>query len=441
MASLRASIFALVVLPEVAAGLGPSPSLINDSAEISVALVGPTGALSEDSARNAFEMVFKEKGLVQASRMNREDYPGLGAASLKYTAADLAPAERARLERASKVMSLVISWPRKTDRLLREIYGAIASLASKHGALIFDRNCASAYPVAEWRARRLDRGWVGTMPVGPLHFQVHMVVQDDGLIMMDTGGLARFGITDFELFDVNRASTNAAGNLMNAVAQRLIEGARPDARGWLTVKLDDIHESGLRASMMKSCYPNAKRTVVVSFSPVPPADVSRGGREEALKMTFPASTCADPGECLDEALSGLFGSSDHAEATKHGAAVRAAKAKALAALRGYAELVRKGLPQDEVLLVKARFPYSEGNEWMWVDVQSWSGKVLRGRLESEPEYVKDLKPGATVEVRIEDVMDYMYKLSDGSFFGNETGKILRPDLFEDVGGGRSRIRR
>jgi hypothetical protein len=30
---------------------------------------------------------------------------------------------------------------------------------------------------------------------------------------------------------------------------------------------------------------------------------------------------------------------------------------------------------------------------------------------------------------------------DGAFLGNEVGKVLQPDLFEDAGGGRSRIRK
>ncbi len=89
--------------------------------------------------------------------------------------------------------------------------------------------------------------------------------------------------------------------------------------------------------------------------------------------------------------------------------------------------------------MKARFPFAGGNEWMWVDVQSWSGKVICGRLESQPDYV-DLKPGATVEVKLEDVMDYMYKLKDRTFYGNEVGKALHPDLFLDAGHGLTRMR-
>jgi hypothetical protein len=67
---------------------------------------------------------------------------------------------------------------------------------------------------------------------------VHLVPQENGLLMFDTGGLNRFGLNDLTLLDVNRASVNAAGNLVNAVAQRLIEGDRPDSRGWLRVRPD-----------------------------------------------------------------------------------------------------------------------------------------------------------------------------------------------------------
>jgi len=105
----------------------------------------------------------------------------------------------------------------------------------------------------------------------------------------------------------------------------------------------------------------------------------------------------------------------------------------------YRAKVKKGLPSNEVLLVKSRFPYRGGTEWMWVDVATWTGDTITGRLENEPEFVS-LRAGATVELKLEDVMDYEYRLKDRTFYGNETGRVLHPEVFEAVDGGRWRSR-
>lgn len=80
--------------------------------------------------------------------------------------------------------------------------------------------------------------------------------------------------------------------------------------------------------------------------------------------------------------------------------------------------------------MRARFPCEGGTEWMWVEVLTWNGAVLDGRLESDPE-----RAGASVRVKLEDVMDYEDKLEDGTFFGDETGRVLHPEAFESAGAG------
>jgi uncharacterized protein YegJ (DUF2314 family) len=102
--------------------------------------------------------------------------------------------------------------------------------------------------------------------------------------------------------------------------------------------------------------------------------------------------------------------------------------------------VQKGLPADEVLLVKASFPCEKGDEWMWVEVQTWNGGTVRGALQSEPECAVGYRSGQTVEVKEAELFDYMDKFGDGSFVGNDTGKMMQPEFFEELDGGRRRIR-
>jgi len=442
MRLIRLALVTCGLLGTLSAGASDPPKtrLLESEAELSIALIPATSSpVPEAAVRKALTaFTAKKQAAVEVETMGREDYPGLSADLIEHLSG-LSEAGRKQVERAPKVVSVVIHWPRTQTARLREAYQAVAALAEKHQALIFDRDALVAFTLKDWRSRRIDEGWTGPLPMGPMHFQVHMVGQDNGLVMLDTGGMPRFGVSDFELLDVNRASLEVAASLVSCVAQRLIEGAEPDSRGHLTISLDQLKQPEVK-SMMRA-YPNAKRSVVVGFTQ---ADVSLGGREDALELTFPKVKCANRGECLDAALKQLFGWEDEVTYLDHDAKVNDARARALAALARYEAKVKKGLPPGEVLLVKARFPFEDGdrtgNEWMWVDVVSWSGKLIRGRLENEPHYVKTVKSGATVEVKLEDVMDYIHQLNDGTFYGNEVGKVTRPELFEELGGGRARRR-
>lgn len=406
------------------ASLLTAAPLMHERAMLPVVLVPLARPVSAEQVKEALSLKGCE---VQVESGARSGYPGLSDESLQYTGFMLQPAELESVKKAKQAVLATVVWPRSDRKKLREVYEAIAALAASTGSVIEDVNAASVFTVEGWRARRIERGWKGDSPEGAFHFQVHMVPEDNGLFMLDTGGLARFGITDLTVLDVNRAVMDAAGDLVNAVAQTLIDGGKVDAQGRLTVKLKDDAKT----------YPNAKKVLVVGFAA---PNEALGGRPEALELTFPELRCRGRGECLEAALDQLFGSQDKAQVVKHDAAVMAAKRRALDALKPYEAKVKAGLPPQEALLVKARFPFGENsNEWMWVDVHAWNGTVLKGRLDSSPEYV-DLKAGAAVEVKLADVMDYIYRFKDGTFYGNEVGRVIKPELFEDAGQGRWRYR-
>ena len=86
----------------------------------------------------------------------------------------------------------------------------------------------------------------------------------------------------------------------------------------------------------------------------------------------------------------------------------------------------EGLEPGEYILVKAPFKTPEGgNEWMWIEVTEWSGNNIRGVLNNEPFYVPSLHSGQIVEIRQEDVFDYIRRHPDGTQEGNETGEIIK----------------
>lgn len=416
----------------------PARAFALDAAFLDVVLV-PTGAVPSSEALFKRLKKLQRPGLsADVTPVPRASVPGLDEETLPYVTTKLPEDARKQFAAAQEAFALSFEWKPNDPRALRDIYVAVGELAKAHKLLIFDSLAMDAFDVERWNARRVNGGWNGKHVTAPLHFNVHLVPADDNLMMLDTGGLPRFGVPDVVITGVSRHGMQVAGDFLNVLAQRLVEGARPDAKGHLRLRLADLKEPSLRKRVEASSYENAKGELTVRLAP----STGKGEvRAEAWEVHFPREGCATQGECLEAGLGKFFGWKDNVVNVEHDAKVLAAKARALEQLRPLQPLVQKGLPQGEVLLVKARFPHDEGNEWMWVEVQSWKNGKLRGRLQSQPHYVKELQAGAEVSVPFSDLMDYMHVFEDGSFRGNETGKVLQPALFEDAGNGRSRIKR
>ena len=65
-----------------------------------------------------------------------------------------------------------------------------------------------------------------------------------------------------------------------------------------------------------------------------------------------------------------------------------------------------------------------GREWMWVEITKWKNESISGILQNDPSEIAKLKAGAIVKGQQKDVFDYILYKPDGTYEGNETGKIL-----------------
>jgi uncharacterized protein YegJ (DUF2314 family) len=84
-----------------------------------------------------------------------------------------------------------------------------------------------------------------------------------------------------------------------------------------------------------------------------------------------------------------------------------------------------GLQPGEYIQVKAPFTIPDrGHEWMWVEITRWRGKTITGTLRNEPVEIRNLDAGQVVQVREDDVFDYIYSYPNKHSEGNNTGKIL-----------------
>lgn len=367
---------------------------------------------------------------VEARNEPRAELFFLQEEALSWSGERLSPKERKQLLRVPTVTTVLFTW-RPTDRAaLAAAYGEALQLNAAFPGWLADGELSMIEPLARWK----ERAATASAPLDATrHFYVHHSETDDGTVDLDTAGLGRFGLAEVALHGVARSEADSVHRVVNLVAQLLVEGQRPDAAGELRLALDEIGHEGFRASLTDGLFENADREATVRLKK------GRGGHA-GYTIDFPREYGQSFGERLDRAVSLLFGYEDSLDTVEHTAAIEAASARARAeVIAKFKPKVRKGLPRGEVLMVKAGFPYEDGNEWMWVEVQSWKGEELVGILQNKPELTTAVRAGQKVSVREAEIFDYMYSLSDGSFYGNETGALMKPGAMELLPDGRRRM--
>lgn len=86
---------------------------------------------------------------------------------------------------------------------------------------------------------------------------------------------------------------------------------------------------------------------------------------------------------------------------------------------------------DDHFTIKVKFPYGTGDaaEHMWITDLTVTEKGFTGILGNEPEYIHDLQMGDTVDVKLENVTDWMI-LRDGQMLGGFSVHLLRSRMSE-----------
>ena len=124
-------------------------------------------------------------------------------------------------------------------------------------------------------------------------------------------------------------------------------------------------------------------------------------------------------------LTSLFGWEDVAHNVEHTEELLAESRRERAKLSALYKDFNAGLKPAEYIDVKAPFSApGGGREWMWVEITGWKGKAIIGTLQNEPVDIRNLRAGQVVEVREDDVFDYIRYYPDKHTEGNTTGKIL-----------------
>ena len=346
----------------------------------------------------------------------------IDAEQLQYFGQNVEPGDFKRLmgARHATALSFHVPFAQRHEALLASTRYA-HQLATQQGAILWDVETREYFSPKRWKEKRLE-GWSGGVPRVVPHITVHVYGEGENMRLISLG-MVKLGLPDLVVEEVPRTLVDDMGLLVNAVAQLLAEGATPDPKGALEVKLASVKDSRMQKELQANTQPGASRKATLR------AVVARrqaGDPENPLlELSFPGK--GTPHALQLAALDSLFGKKpDNVTGVqKDDPELAAVARKARTRLSELRPLVQKGLRPPQKLLIKAPFPTDDGNiEHMWLEVTTFTKDQLRGTLANEPQNIKDLRIGAKVETSLPQVSDYLYTHPNGSVEGGESNRIL-----------------
>jgi uncharacterized protein YegJ (DUF2314 family) len=338
---------------------------------------------------------------------------------LPHFSADLTPAEVAQVARVKKAVAIGFEYtPETATAVLARAHRIVGAIAKASNGLVWVDETRLMYGQGSWKERTAAAS--AETPMATALTNVHMYRPgEDATIRLVSLGMIALGLPDLVIADTSHGFGDEAGMLMAIVAQQLLQGAAPAADGSFEVRLD-----GLKDADGKPLTPPGEGATGVATVRLETATPDDGDPDNRLwAITFPGDGPLPERQAA--VLQTLFGRTGGV----HGVADDDPEIAAVT------KNVQKGLPDlkrrfakrtgVEQLAVKAGFATPGGNsEYMWVDVQTWKGKALRGVLLNDPVEVPDLAIGAPVDVDDGVIVDYMFTKADGSTEGGESNAIL-----------------
>lgn len=414
------ALLALPVTTSVAAELAP------DQTGIELALYFAPEPKADPEA--TLDALLKEefRALDQLATVRRkwtdiERYPPPTPEAFRYTTIGLSREQGAAIAESKRVF--VMGFEAKNSDLLRvnrEANTLLARLAEATAGLPWDEECRLLYSREAWREKRVN-GWQGDIPDVRGHVNMH-AYRNPELVRIITLGMRKFGLPDLVLSDVASSTTRAAGNLVNACAQRLLEGQQAE-EGRFDLILAGIKHDEMRKSALENPLSGATGRIRLGLLATPTEEGDPANTLWALE--FPDATGTSRTERQAAALATLFGAEDkitnvRADDPEMLAASEKARKAFFAAVAAY----RKGLQPNERVLVKSGFKIGDQTEYMWVDITRWNLDSVDGILVNDSHFDEKLREGRRVTVAFKDIYDYIHTKPDGTSEGNETGKVL-----------------
>jgi uncharacterized protein YegJ (DUF2314 family) len=342
--------------------------------------------------------------------------------ALRYFGRGLDRDQAEGLQRSEVAYALEFAHPSKDlAKALAAANKLAFGVARATGGLIWDEAARVVFTPEAWQQRYLGSPHAPAIEV-PDFMVIHSYNEGD-FARAVTLGMAKFGLPDISVDQFAWSMNRQIGNLINAVCQAMVEGAKIEPNGDLDLDLRAIRQESLRAKLLEGIKEDADTVAHIRLQPAVPQQGDADNRQ--LVISFDRYEGPDATSRQDALISSLFGWHDEIVRVDHSAVLLAASERARAELPALRSAFEKGLLPGEYIEVKAPFETSAGGrEWMWVEVRTWSGSAIRGMLSNEPDDVPGLHGGQMVDVKESEVFDWLRVAPDGSKKGNSTGAIL-----------------
>ena len=425
--SLRSRLFALLGIAIVSVTASAVPESTSPRLDFEFALYFTPAPKTdpEQALIGLLEKEFAEELACLSVRFkwsDLADYAPPEPDSFPYVTVDLDPSQGAAMARAERVF--ILHFEAEKALLLRAnrvANGLTHRLAELTDGLPWDEESRLLYSRAAWRERRVD-SWRGDVPDVRGHVNMH-AYRNPELVRIITLGMRKFGLPDLVIAQTPSGGSRAAGNAINACAQRLLEGQALEGDRFELV-LSEIRHELMRAEALEN--PLAGATGRARLRLVDTEAEAGDPRNRLLALEFPEGEGEGPLEKQAAALAALFGADNSVVGRRAGdEALAAASKRARAAFFAKTAQFRKGLQANERLVVKVPFAIGDETEYMWVEVVGWQTASLDGVLMNDSHFDETLRVGRRLSVDLMDVYDYIHYQPDGTVDGNETGKVLR----------------
>jgi hypothetical protein len=186
---------------------------------------------------------------------------------------------------------LILGWKLDADPTLdrlRDAQRLALEVAQKTGGTIWDETTGQLFGVLAWKRMRLD-GWEGNIPDIRQHILIHYQGQAEPHRAV-TVGMVKFGLPDLIVDDVLPSDAERMTNLVEAVAQLLVQGDTPGTSGAFGVNLKEIRHVAARTALMATTGKDAQLTGRVELVPTQARPGDPENRLVTLRFPYPGAT-------------------------------------------------------------------------------------------------------------------------------------------------------
>jgi len=272
-----------------------------------------------------------------------------------------------------------------------------------------------------WEKQRV-KNFLGKYPDITGQIVLHLYREENELCRIVTLGLNKFCLPEISVKEFPCSDGNTFGNLVNAAAQSFHEDPYLFGDSTFYIKLDNIKNEEVRRHLTIDLKDGATKEGSCHFKYVLPEDGDNPSPQ--LRILFHGDEESTPEQKAEALVGTIFGATDSIAYAKHDDELLQASENAKRKLPEIKKMFTAGLQPGYSIIVKVPFKINDGNEWMWVEVTEWKTNKMKGILQNDSYSRNDLKVGAVVTFDQADIFDYILNKPDGSYEGNETGKIL-----------------